>query len=234
MAVPQHIAIIMDGNGRWAKNNGKPRTYGHYRGSQRIRDIAIKAEAMGVKALTLYAFSTENWKRSQEEVSYLMSLPAMLFKTFINELMEKDIRVLTIGDLSRFPEATQKVMYDAIERTKDNKSMDLVLAVNYGGRQDIVRAARAYAQDVVEGKRANDLTEHDFDDYLYTAGLPPVDLLIRTSLDYRISNFLLWQISYTEMYFVDVYWPDFDEVQLEKAVEAFEHRQRRFGGRLEK
>ncbi len=232
--IPQHIAIIMDGNGRWAALQNKPVTYGHYKGALNIRKITIDAQQMGVKALTLYAFSTENWSRSQQEVDYLMGLPAILFSTFISELMSRNIKVEAIGDLDRFPQATRKVILDAIEQTKDNDAMKLVLAVNYGSRAEIVRACQLYAGQVAAGQRRNDLTEQQFDQYLYTSDLPPVDLLIRTSLDYRLSNFLLWQLSYTELYFSDVYWPDFDKSELQKAIASYSARQRRYGGRIAK
>lgn len=232
MNIPQHLAIIMDGNGRWSTANNLPRTMGHYKGAQNIRDITLAAQDLGVKVLTLYAFSTENWKRSAEEVDYLLKLPAILFSTFIPELMSHNIRVLAIGDLSRFPPKTRKVIDDAISQTSGNTAMDLVLAVNYGGRADIVKAANDYAIDVKNGKAEQPLTEEVFNSYMYTGNLPPVDLMIRTSLDYRLSNFLLWQLSYTELYFTDVYWPAFTKEDLLKAIEAFNKRQRRFGGRV--
>ena len=225
MNIPQHIAIIMDGNGRWAKQHGKPRNYGHLAGTENVRNIAIKADELGVKVLTLYAFSTENWKRPDEEVGYLMSLPDDFFKKFMAELMEKGVRIETIGDLDRVPEATRKVIENAKTQTAGNNGLKLVFAMNYGGRADIVRAANLAIQ---QGKSS--LSEEDIENNLYTAGYPEIDLMIRTSLDYRLSNFLLWQLSYAELYFTDVYWPDFDAKQLEKAIEWFYNRERRFGG----
>ncbi|MCR5067867.1 MAG: isoprenyl transferase [Erysipelotrichaceae bacterium] len=225
MNIPQHIAIIMDGNGRWAKQQGKPRNYGHLKGTENVRNIAIKADELGVKVLTLYAFSTENWKRPDDEVGYLMSLPAVFFKKFMAELMEKGVRIETIGNLDVIPEATRKVIDDAKKQTAENKGLTLVFALNYGSRAEIVRAAnRAFG----EGKEQ--LSEQDIERNLYTADYPEIDLMIRTSLDYRLSNFLLWQLSYAELYFTDVFWPDFDAEQLEKAIEWFNNRERRFGG----
>lgn len=225
MIIPEHIAIIMDGNGRWAKKQGKPRNYGHLSGSDNVRTIALKAKELGVRVLTLYAFSTENWRRPDEEVNYLMSLPAVFMKKFLAELMEKDIRIKVIGDYKSLPKATVKVMDDAMDKTKDNKSLTLVFALNYGGRKDIVDAANKCHEEGIEK-----ITEEILQDHLSTAPYPPIDLMIRTSLDYRLSNFLLWELSYAELYFVDCFWPDFDEDQLVKAIEWFNNRERRFGG----
>jgi len=225
MIIPEHIAIIMDGNGRWAKEQGKPRNYGHLSGSDNVRTIALKAKELGVKVLTLYAFSTENWKRPDEEVNYLMSLPAVFMKKFLAELMEKDIRIKVIGDYQSLPKATVKVMDNAMEKTKDNQSLTLVFALNYGGRKDIVDAANKCHEEGIDV-----ITEEILQNHLSTAAYPPIDLMIRTSLDYRLSNFLLWELSYAELYFVDCYWPDFDEDQLVKAIEWFNNRERRFGG----
>ncbi|MBQ1300665.1 MAG: isoprenyl transferase [Erysipelotrichaceae bacterium] len=228
--VPQHIAIIMDGNGRWAKEKNRPRTAGHYQGTENVRNIAIKANDMGVKVLTLYAFSTENWKRPQEEVNYLMGLPAIFITKFLKELMEKGIKIATIGDLSAFPESTRKVLEEAMEKTRDNKNMTLVFAMNYGGRKDIVDGINRYVDDYVSGRVREKMTEELFNSYLSTAEYPEIDLMIRTSLDYRLSNFLLWQLSYTELYFTDTYWPDFTPEKFEKAINNFTQRSRRFGG----
>ena len=228
--VPQHIAIIMDGNGRWAKEKNRPRTAGHYQGTENVRNIAIKANDMGVKVLTLYAFSTENWKRPQEEVNYLMGLPAIFITKFLKDLMEKGIKIATIGDLSAFPESTRKVLEEAMEKTRDNKNMTLVFAMNYGGRKDIVDGINRYVDDYVSGRVREKMTEELFNSYLSTAEYPEIDLMIRTSLDYRLSNFLLWQLSYTELYFTDTYWPDFTPEEFEKAINNFTQRSRRFGG----
>ena len=226
-SVPQHIAIIMDGNGRWAKEQGKPRSYGHLKGAENIRNIAIKANQLGVKVLTLYAFSTENWKRPAEEVSYLMNLPKLFFEKYIEELMANDIRVQMIGRKEGLPQETVEILDRAIERTAGNQSMTLVFAVNYGGRGEIVDAVNKY---VAEKDETEQLTEEQFGKYLYTAEYPELELLIRTSLDYRISNFLLWQLSYAEMYFTDHYWPIFTPEDLEEIINDFMGRNRRFGG----
>lgn len=228
--VPQHIAIIMDGNGRWAKEKNRPRTAGHYQGTENVRNIAIKANDMGVKVLTLYAFSTENWKRPQEEVNYLMGLPAIFINKFLKELMEKGIKIATIGDLSAFPDSTRKVLEEAMEKTRDNKNMTLVFAMNYGGRKDIVDGINKYVDDYTSGRVTEKMTEELFNSYLSTAEYPEIDLMIRTSLDYRLSNFLLWQLSYTELYFTSTYWPDFTPEEFEKAIDSFTKRSRRFGG----
>ncbi len=225
-----HVAIIMDGNGRWATSMGKPRTYGHYQGAENIRNIAIKAKNMGIKVLTLYAFSTENWKRPQQEVDYLMSLPEVFIDRYLQELMDNDIRISTIGDISAFPEKTRRVLQRAIDTTAGNKSMTLVLAMNYGGRADIIRAVNNYISDNISKDEIPPVDEKTFEKYLYTADYPEIDLMIRTSLDYRLSNFLLWQLSYSELYFTDIHWPDFNEDEFEKAINEFYKRSRRFGG----
>jgi len=230
MVIPRHVAIIMDGNGRWAKQQGKPRSFGHYQGSENVRNIALKANELGIEVLTLYAFSSENWKRPEQEVSYLMDLPAIFFQKFFDELMEKGIRIQTIGDLDRFPEKTRKVLLNAIEKTKDNKNLTLVFAMNYGSRNEIIRGINNYVEDLKDGKVSGPMNEELFNSYLYTADYPELDFLIRTSLDYRISNFLLWQLSYAELYFTDKYWPEFTTDEFIKALEEFSKRQRRYGG----
>ena len=231
-SVPQHVAIIMDGNGRWAKQQNRPRTFGHYQGTDNVRNIAIKANEAGVKVLTLYAFSTENWKRPQEEVNYLMGLPEIFINKFIDELMEKGIRIATIGDLSAFPEKTRRVLQQAMDRTRDNKNMTLVFAMNYGGRWDIVNGINSYVRDLQNNNAEYPLTEKAFEKYLSTADYPEIDLMIRTSLDYRLSNFLLWQLSYSELYFTDTFWPEFTAEEFDKALECYYTRQRRYGGLL--
>ncbi len=228
MNIPQHVAIIMDGNGRWAKKLNKPRSYGHFVGTDNVRNIAIKANQLGIKVLTLYAFSTENWKRPQAEVDYLMSLPAVFIDKFLKELMEKNIRIETIGDLSALPEKTVSVLNRAIDQTKNNDAMTLVFALNYGGRSDIVNAVN----EVIKDGNVKKISEKDIDKHISTKNYPEVDLMIRTSLDYRISNFLLWQLSYAELIFVDCYWPEFSGDKFEQAIEEYSNRQRRFGGLL--
>ncbi len=226
----RHLAIIMDGNGRWAKAKGLPRTAGHKVGADNVRTIAIAADKLGVKYLTLYAFSTENWKRSQDEVGYLMKLPAYLFKMYMKEFLERGFRIRLIGDLAPLPEATRDVLLEAAKESENNTGLSLIIAINYGSRDEIVRAARAYAKDVVDGKADLSLTEEQFDTYLDTRDFPPVDLLIRTSGEQRISNYLLWQIAYAELEFIPESWPEFTPAVLERCLEEYSHRDRRFGG----
>lgn len=226
----RHLAIIMDGNGRWAKAKGLPRTAGHKVGADNVRTIAIAADKLGVKYLTLYAFSTENWKRSKDEVGYLMKLPAYLFKMYMKEFLERGFRIRLIGDLDPLPEATRDVLLEAAKESENNTGLSLIIAINYGSRDEIVRAARAYAKDVVDGKVDLSLTEEQFDGYLDTRDFPPVDLLIRTSGEQRISNYLLWQIAYAELEFVPESWPEFTPEVLERCLEEYSHRDRRFGG----
>lgn len=224
-----HIAIIMDGNGRWAKRQNLPRTAGHKEGVKRVRDIAIHAKELGIKCLTLYAFSTENWKRSEKEVNYIMSLPKVFFKSYLKELMENDIKIIMIGDHDRIPLEADNIFKDAIEKTKNNKTMTLCFAVNYGGRDEIVKACKKYGEDLLNGKEI-DLNEESFKDYLYTKDLPEIDLMIRTSKEFRISNFLLYQLAYSEMEFVDVLWPDFNTLEFDKCIKEYLGRKRNFGG----
>ena len=226
----RHLAIIMDGNGRWAKAKGLPRTAGHKVGADNVRTIAIAADKLGVKYLTVYAFSTENWKRSQDEVGYLMKLPAYLFKMYMKEFLERGFRIRLIGDLAPLPEATRNVLLEAAKESEENTGLSLIIAINYGSRDEIVRAAIAYAKDVAEGKADLSLTEEQFDGYLDTRDFPPVDLLIRTSGEQRISNYLLWQIAYAELVFIPEAWPDFTPEVLERCLEEYSHRDRRFGG----
>ncbi|MBQ2657305.1 MAG: isoprenyl transferase [Erysipelotrichaceae bacterium] len=232
MNILNHLAIIMDGNGRWAKQKGLPRTAGHYKGVEVLRSITIYANSLGIKCLTVYAFSTENWKRSEEEVSYIMSLPKIFFASYIKELMENNVRVMTIGDRKKIPAETMKVIDDAIETTKNNTGLILNFAFNYGGRDEIVRAAKAFAKDYAEGKKT-DLDEESFKEYLYTKDLPEVDLLIRTGSEMRLSNFLLYQLAYSEFVVIDTLWPDFNNDVLDQCIEEYQNRKRNFGGRDE-
>lgn len=225
---PETLAIIMDGNGRWAKSRGLPRTAGHKKGADRVRDVALQAQRRGVKKLILYAFSTENWKRPEDEVSYLCKLPSMFFNKFIKELMDNQIRVTFAGEIERFPESTRKVIEKAVSETSHNTGMELCLAVNYGSRREILLGMQRYANEVANGTRANDLSEEEFSNYLFVP--EDVDLLIRTSGEIRISNYLLWQIAYAEMIFTDRAWPDFDESALDEALDEYSRRHRRFGG----
>lgn len=226
--VPQTVAIIMDGNGRWAKAKGLPRTAGHKQGAEQIRVIALAANRMGIKKLILYAFSTENWKRPEDEIGYLCKLPGIFFSRYIKELMENNIRVTFAGELERFPESTQKVIRKAVDQTKENTGLNLDIAINYGSRRELLLGMQAYAQEVAEGKRENNLTEAEVAQYLMVP--EDIDLLIRTSGEERISNFLLWQIAYAELIFTHVAWPDFDETALQDCIDQFNHRDRRYGG----
>lgn len=226
--VPQTVAIIMDGNGRWAKAKGLPRTAGHKQGAEQIRVIALAANRMEIKKLILYAFSTENWKRPEDEIGYLCKLPGIFFSRYIKELMENNIRVTFAGELERFPESTQKVIRKAVDQTKENTGLNLDIAINYGSRRELLLGMQAYAQEVAEGKRENNLTEAEVAQYLMVP--EDIDLLIRTSGEERISNFLLWQIAYAELIFTPVAWPDFDETALQDCIDQFNHRDRRYGG----
>ena len=228
--IPKHIAIIMDGNGRWAKKRGLPRTAGHKVGAENVCTIAKACNKLGVKELTLYAFSTENWKRPEDEVNYLCKLPKLFFSAYINELKKNRIRVTFLGELERFPQETQKVILDAMEETKDFEGLNLCIAINYGGRRELVLAAQKYAQDVLNQKASLELSEQEFSQYLMTKDMHEVDLMIRTSGEERISNFLLWQLAYSEFIFTPVAWPDFNEEELTKCIDEFTSRNRRFGG----
>ena len=226
--VPTHIAIIMYGNGRWAKSRFLPRAAGHKAGVEAIREVIKESQRLGVKHLTLYAFSTENWKRPEDEVSYLCKLPGLFFNKFINELMEKNIRVTFAGELEKFPQATQDVINRAVNMTKDNTGLELCLAINYGSRREMLLGMKKYADEVAQGKRENDLTEEEFSRYLFVP--EDIDLMIRTSGELRISNYLLWQLAYAELIFTPVAWPDFDEKALKDCLDEFASRDRRFGG----
>lgn len=228
----KHLAIIMDGNGRWAKANRLPRTAGHYKGVEVLRNITIYANRLGIKCLTVYAFSTENWKRSADEVNYIMSLPKIFFASYIKELMENNVRVMIIGDRERIPAETMRVIDDAINTTRNNTGLILNFAFNYGARDEIVRAAKAYAKDYKDGK-VSDLDEEGFASYLYTKDLPEVDLLIRTGSEMRLSNFLLYQLAYSEFVVIDTLWPDFNNEVLDSCIEEYQSRKRNFGGRDE-
>lgn len=232
--IPAHVAIIMDGNGRWAKKRMMPRVYGHKEGMNTVKKIAIHASKLQIKVLTLYAFSTENWKRPNEEVNFLMGLPIDFFDVFMPEIMENNIKVTTIGWIEHLPEKTLKVVENAIEKTKNNTGLILNFALNYGSRLEISEAAKRIAQDVGNGTiTSDDITEELFSSYLMTSqfgALQDPDLLIRTSGEIRLSNFLLWQAAYSEMYFTDDFWPDFSPKSLETALAEYQHRNRRFGG----
>lgn len=230
-AVPKHVAIIMDGNGRWATRRGKPRTYGHQVGAETLKTIIKASQALGIKALTAYSFSTENWKRPKLEVELLMMLLDKYLTNEIEEMHQQNVKIMFSGDLSRLSSKLQKKMAFAVEYTKNNTDLVLNLAINYGSRAEILRAAKLLAVDLANGKvDPTGLEEKDFDSYLYTSGLPDVDLLIRPGGDMRISNFLLWQIAYAEIWLTDCFWPDFSPATLIEAVREFQRRDRRFGG----
>lgn len=225
----KHIAFIMDGNGRWAKARHLPRHLGHKAGCDRVTEIYEECVAMGIKAMSLYAFSTENWNRPKDEINHLFNYLEIFFKKEIKRMIKDGTRILASGDLSRLPVKTQKVVYDAIERTKDGKNFTFNICLNYGGKAEIVRAAKLFAEDVQKGKDINSLTEEEFEKYLYTNDLPPVDLLVRTSGEQRISNYMLWQLAYSEFIFTPTPWPDFTREELHKCIVEFNSRNRRYG-----
>ncbi len=228
--LPKHIAIIMDGNGRWAKQQGKHRVFGHSNGVKAVRETSETCAELGVKHLTLYAFSTENWNRPQEEVGALMELLLKTVRLEIKTLMKNDIRLRAIGNLEALPKATLRELNDAIEKTAGNKRMDLILALSYSGKSELTKAMQHISSDVVAGKlQVSDITENLVNQYLYTSNIPDPELLIRTSGEKRISNFLLWQLAYSELYFTDLFWPDFNKQELYKAILDYQQRQRRFG-----
>ena len=227
----KHIAFIMDGNGRWAKARHLPRHLGHKEGCERVTDIYEECYALGIKVMSLYAFSTENWNRPKAEINHLFNYLEIFFKKEINRMLRDGCRIMASGDLSKLPLKTQKVVNDAIERTKDGKVFTFNICLNYGGKAELVRAAQLFAQDVKDGKaEIKDLTEEKFEDYLYTKDLPPVDLLIRTSGEQRTSNYLPWQLAYAEFVFTKTPWPDFTKEELHKCLDEFYSRSRRFGG----
>jgi len=229
---PHHVAIIMDGNHRWAKARRLPGAAGHRAGARRVRPVAEACADLGVKCLTLFAFSTENWGRPRREVSLLMDLMRNVLRNDIEELNEREVRLTIIGDRSRFDADLQQLMSDAESRTAHNDRMRLNIAANFGGRWDITAAARALAHDVRAGRLdPDDVDEQTFASYLSLGDLPPPDLCIRTGGDHRISNFLLWDLAYTELYFTDAFWPDFDMACLQDAFSLYSERQRRFGRR---
>jgi undecaprenyl diphosphate synthase len=230
LPVPQHIAIIMDGNGRWAKQRGLPRKAGHKAGAETFRRIADHCNRIGVKYLTVYAFSTENWKRSEDEVAGIMFLLENYLKEALRDMEKNRIRFQVFGDISRLSPGLQKLCRETMERSREFTDVQVNFCLNYGGRDEIVRAARAFAADVAAGKRSADsLTEADFALYLDSAGVPDPELVIRPSGELRTSNFLPWQSAYSELYFTDTLWPDMREADIDSAVEAFYNRKRRYG-----
>lgn len=229
--VPAHVAIIMDGNGRWAAKRGLPRIAGHRAGAKAIEEVIASAIESGVRYLTLYSFSTENWTRPRDEVSGLMSLFVEVLNSKMPDLMEQGVRVRVIGRLDEMPSKTARAFRDAMATTAGNDTLDLVIALNYGGRAELADAARSIAEDVAAGTlRPSDVGEDTIATRLYTAGMPDPDLLVRTSGEVRVSNFLLWQIAYSEIVVVDTLWPDFGRDNLLEAIVEYQGRERRFGG----
>ena len=235
LEVPKHIAIIMDGNGRWAKKRMQPRVMGHKAGMDALQAVTKSASDMGVKVLTVYAFSTENWSRPEKEVKFIMNLPVEFYDKYVPDLHANNVKIQMIGDHSRLPEATLQALQKAEEKTKNNTGLILNFALNYGGRDELTRAVKSIVQDALDAKfNPGDIDEAVIADYLYTGSLPDrlrdPDLVIRTSGEIRLSNFLPWQTAYSELYFTDIAWPDFDEQALKEAIVEYNRRHRRFGG----
>ena len=232
MTIPRHVALILDGNGRWAKKRGLPRTMGHKEGCKTVEKTVEVAARLGIQYLTVYGFSTENWKRSAEEVGALMQLFRFYMVRLLKIASENNVRVKMIGDRRRFDEDIIEGINRLERETKENTGLTFVIAVNYGARDEITRAVPRLAADCVQGRvKAEEITEDVLSSYLDTAGMPDPDLLIRTSGEIRLSNYLLWQLAYTEFYITDCLWPDFNQEELEKAIVAYNGRERRFGGR---
>lgn len=230
MRVPNHIAIILDGNGRWAKKRGMPRSFGHVKGCENLEDICEVAKELGVKYLTVYAFSTENWKRSKEEVDGLMKLLRNYLKKCIKISQKNNMRVKVIGDITAFDSDIQESIEKLEDFSKDFTDLHFQIALNYGSRDEITRAVNRMLEDQKAGKLETPVSEDTISDYLDTAGIPDPDLMIRTSGELRLSNYLLWQLAYSEFYFTDVPWPDFKKEELVKAIEKYNERDRRYGG----
>jgi len=229
--VPEHLAIIMDGNGRWAKKRALPRIAGHHEGMKVVRKTTMLANDLGIKALTLYAFSTENWKRPKNEVEYIMKLPEEFLGTFLPELVKNNVQVKMMGYKDQLPVHTLRAIERAMEETKDNTGLVLNFALNYGSRAEILDAVKQVLNDSKNGiLKESELDEQVFSSYLMTSNFTDPDLLIRTSGEIRLSNFMLWQLAYSEFWFTDVLWPDFNEDHLLEAIEVFQKRQRRYGG----
>ena len=228
--LPKHVAIIMDGNGRWAKSRGEERTFGHKNAISAVRNAISACDKVGVEYLTLYTFSTENWNRPNDEVETLMSLLSETLLKEAAELFSKGVRLHVIGEVEKLPTLVREQLLNVVELTKKNSNGNLVLALSYGSQREILNAVKEIAQEVKEGKiSAEDINEKLFENHLYTKDLPPVDLLIRTSGEVRISNFLLWQIAYAELQFLDIFWPDFQEEHLYQCIINYQNKERRFG-----
>jgi undecaprenyl diphosphate synthase len=229
-SIPIHIAFIMDGNGRWAKKRGMPRLVGHNAGTETLKKIVKESKRLGVKIVTFYAFSTENWKRPNEEVDGLMNILVKFIKSEIDEIHNNDIKVNILGDIGRLPDYAKEQVCYALDLTQNNQSMLFNIALNYGGRDEILHAVKQIASDVKENRlNVEEVDERTFSSYLYTKGMPDPDLLIRTSGEMRLSNFLLWQLAYSEFTFETMFWPDFDETAYQKAIYEYQKRNRRFG-----
>lgn len=228
--LPNHVAVIMDGNGRWAQRRGRPRIMGHQKGVDALKDLLRCCKDWGVKALTAYAFSTENWGRPLEEVQFLMTLFERVLRRELEEMMRENVKIRFVGNLAALPTSLQSEIARSMEQTASNTDIDFTIATNYGGRQEILQACRAIAQDVKNGLiDPEDIDESLFENHLYTQGLSNPDLLIRTSGEMRISNFLLWQMAYAEIYVTQTLWPDFDRAEFHKALFDYQQRERRFG-----
>ena len=228
--LPKHVAIIMDGNGRWAKSRGEERTFGHKNAISAVRNAISACDKVGIEYLTLYTFSTENWNRPNVEVDTLMSLLSETLLKEAAELFSKGVRLHVIGEVEKLPTLVREQLLNVVELTKENSKGNLVLALSYGSQREILNAVKEIAQEVKEGKiSAEDINEKLFENHLYTKDLPPVDLLIRTSGEVRISNFLLWQIAYAELQFLDIFWPDFQEEHLYQCIINYQNKERRFG-----
>ena len=231
LQIPKHVAIILDGNGRWAKAKGLPRNYGHVEGAKTVEKICEDAYKMGIQYLTVYAFSTENWNRPQDEVDALMKLLRNYMKNCLKTAEKNRMCVRVIGDLTRLEPDLQDKIHELMEATKSNDGLHFQIAINYGGRDELARAVGRLAKRIADGSlKPEEITEQALEDELDTAGIPDPDLLIRTCNEQRISNFLLWQLAYTEFYFTPVAWPDFSKEELAKAIEAYNHRDRKYGG----
>ncbi|MEH1859184.1 MAG: isoprenyl transferase [Nostoc sp.] len=228
--LPQHVAVIMDGNGRWAKRQGLPRIMGHKRGVDALKDLLRCCQDWGIQALTAYAFSTENWKRPQEEVDFLMTLFQRVLRQELREMVEENVQIKFVGNLQDLPRSLQQEISRSMEETKDNRGIRFSVATNYGGRQEILQACQAIAKQVQQGMlQPDEIDEQVFESHLYTTGIIDPDLLIRTSGEMRLSNFLLWQMAYGEIYITDALWPDFDRAEFHRALCAYQQRERRFG-----
>jgi undecaprenyl diphosphate synthase len=228
--LPRHVAVIMDGNGRWAKQRGLPRIMGHRRGVDALKDILRCCKDWGIQALTAYAFSTENWGRPTEEVDFLMALFERVLRQELREMMEEDVQIRFVGNLNALPRSLQKEIQYSMEQTRQNRSIQFTVATNYGGRQEIIQACRSIATQVQQGLlQPDEIDEALFEHHLYTAGISDLDLMIRTSGEMRISNFLLWQVAYAELYVTETLWPDFNRTEFHQALSAYQRRDRRFG-----